>query len=209
MSLIIINNEHSLCKMQDMCLGEYTPYTDLAKSRVSCVRHTLPTLKCILQGIQQLPSEPENVIVEPLNEKSLQISWTRPQQLGDTVKTYTINVTMLHSFDQDSLPNISSEIGVTVSADLDSAVINDLKPFTMYTITVVANNEYGSSLPSYRTRALTLENGSIGTQTSVAVVPVLPGEINNLNNIQTFNSCSLAAMARPFTKHSLNIAQFN
>lgn len=181
MSLVKINNEHSLYVMQDMCLGEYTPYTDLAKSRVSCVRHTLPTLKCILQGIQQLPSEPENVIVEPLNEKSLQVSWTRPQQLADTVKSYTINVTTLHSFDQDSLPNITSEIGITVSADLDSAVINDLKPFTMYTITVVANNVYGSSLPSYRTRALTLENGSVGTQTSVAVVPVLPGEINNLN----------------------------
>lgn len=158
-----------------MCRGEYTPYTDLAKSRVSCVRHTLPTLKCILKGITDLPSEPENVVVEPLNERSLNVSWTPPDHLASTVKSYSINVTELHSFDQDSVPNVTSEIGVIVSSDTTSTVINDLKPFTMYTITVIATNSEGSSLPSYRTRALTRENGSSGTQTSVAVVPVLPG----------------------------------
>lgn len=160
---------------QDMCRGEYTPYTDYAKSRVSCVQHTLPTLQCILQGIQLLPSEPLNVNVEPLNEKSFQVSWTRPEHLADTVKSYSINVTTLHVFDDDSVANITSEISVSVSRDLDSAVVNDLRPFTMYSITVVANNEHGSSLPSYRLRALTRQNGGDGTRTSVAVVPVLPG----------------------------------
>lgn len=158
-----------------MCQGEYTPFTDYVKSRVSCVAHTLPALQCILQGIQVLPSEPENVIVEPLNEKSLQVSWSPPAKLAHTVKTYSINVTTLHEFDQDALANITSEISVTVSSDLDSAVINDLKPFTMYSITVTAKNEHGSSLPSFRVRALTLDNG-VGSQTSVAVVPILPGK---------------------------------
>lgn len=157
-----------------MCYGEYTPYTEYAKSRVSCVEHIVPTIQCILNGIRLLPSEPENVIVEPLNEKSLQVSWSRPSKLGDTVKTYSINVTKLVNFDDDQLQNVSSEISVIVSGDLDSAVINDLSPYTMYTITVTANNAHGSSLPSYRLRALTLES-NIGTQTSVAVVPVLPG----------------------------------
>lgn len=159
-----------------MCLGVYNSFNDLAKSRVSCVMHTITSLKCILQGIQYLPSEPTNVIVEPLNERSLQVSWSRPEHLGDSVKVFVINVTALSSFDDDELTNITSLISVTVSGDQESAVVNDLKPFTMYTITVTAHNDVGSSLPSYRIRALTLENGNSGTQTSVAVVPVLPGK---------------------------------
>lgn len=159
-----------------MCLGVYNSFNDLAKSRVSCVMHTITSLKCILQGIQYLPSEPTNVIVEPLNERSLQVSWSRPEHLGDSVKVFVINVTALSSFDDDELTNITSLISVSVSGDQESAVVNDLKPFTMYTITVTAHNDVGSSLPSYRIRALTLENGNSGTQTSVAVVPVLPGK---------------------------------
>lgn len=158
-----------------MCLGVYNSFTDLAKSRVSCVMHTITSLKCILQGIQYLPSEPTNVMVEPINERSLQISWSRPDHLGESVKSYVVNVTALSTFDRDELTNITSSISVSVSADLESAIVNDLKPFTMYTITVTAFNDIGASLPSYRVRALTLENGNSGTQTSVAVVPVLPG----------------------------------
>ncbi|XP_037031427.1 Ig-like and fibronectin type-III domain-containing protein 2 isoform X3 [Bradysia coprophila] len=158
---------------QDMCQGEYTPFTDFIRSRVSCIAHTLPALQCILEGVQKIPSEPEAVYVEALNEKSLQVSWSPPSKLADKVKTYSINVTTLHTFDQDALSNITSEISVTVSKDLDSAVINDLKPFTMYVITVTANNDFGSSLPSMRVRALTLDS-VVGQQTNVAVVPILP-----------------------------------
>lgn len=160
---------------QDMCLGEYTPYTDLAKTRVSCVKHTVSSLKCILQGIKYLPSEPENVAVEPLNERSLQVTWTRPTHLGDTVTAYVINVTALHTFDEDAVVNMTSAMSVVVSGDLESAIINDLQPLMMYTITVTANNEHGSSVPSYRLRALTLDNVPNG-RTNVSVVPVLPGE---------------------------------
>lgn len=139
--------------------------------------HTITSLKCILQGIQYLPSEPTNVMVEPLNERSLQVSWSRPDHLGDSVKVYVVNVTALSTFDDDDLTNFTSSISVSVSGDLESALVNDLKPFTMYAITVTAYNDIGSSLPSYRIRALTLENDNSGTQTSVAVVPVLPGKL--------------------------------
>ena len=162
---------------QDMCRGEYTPFTDFLKSRVSCVAHTLPALKCILLGIQQLPSEPQNIIVEPLTEKSLQVSWSPPINLPETVKFYTINVSVLHSFDQDSLANDTSTISETVSSNLESGVINDLKPFTMYSVSVTAHNDLGSSLPSFRVRSLTLESG-VSKQTSVAEVPILPGKIS-------------------------------
>lgn len=159
---------------QDMCRGEYTPFTDFLRSRVTCVAHTVPALNCILEGIQNLPSEPENVYVEPLTEKSLQITWSPPSNLAETIKKYVINITTLHSFDQDGLPNATAvSQSITVPADAESTVISDLKPFTMYSITVTAFNDHGSSLPSYRVRALTLESG-VGKQTNVVQIPVLP-----------------------------------
>lgn len=159
---------------QDMCQGEYTAFTDFVRSRVSCVAYTMPALKCILEGVQNIPSPPRDVIVEPLTEKSLQVSWSPPARLAHRVRSYSINVTMLHSFDQDSLANISSEVHASVAGTSDSAVIGGLKPFTMYSITMTANNENGTSLPSERIRTLTLDSG-IGARSSVAVVPVLPG----------------------------------
>ncbi|XP_055528945.1 Ig-like and fibronectin type-III domain-containing protein 1 [Wyeomyia smithii] len=161
---------------QDMCRGEYTPFTDLLKSRVSCVQHTLPGLQCILDNIQRLPSEPQSVAVEALTERSLQVSWSPPERLAKTVKYYQINATKLHSFDQDFLANATKDsmLSIQVSSDQGSVIVSDLDPFTMYTITVSAHNDFGSSLPSIKIRALTLENGGGNKQTSVAVVPILP-----------------------------------
>lgn len=158
-----------------MCQGDYTPFTDSVRSRVSCVAYTLPALKCILEGVQRIPSPPENIIVEPLDENSLQVSWSPPNRLANRVKNYSINCTVLHSFDDASVPNITNEVSVTVSSELDSAVIHNLKPFTMYSITMTSNNEYGSSLPSVRIRSLTLDSG-VGAKTNIAVVPILPGD---------------------------------
>lgn len=166
--------KHFRTKFQDMCQGDYTPFTDYVRSRVSCVAHTLPALKCILEGVQNIPGPPEAIVVEPLNENSLQVSWSPPARLPNKVKSYSINCSVLHSFDDGSVPNITSEVSVTVSSDLDSAVIHNLKPYTMYSITMTANNNYGISLPSDRVRALTLDSG-VGSKTSVAVVPILPG----------------------------------
>lgn len=160
-----------------MCQGDYTPFTDYVRSRVSCVAYTLPALKCILEGVQKIPSAPQNVIVDPLDEHSLQVSWTPPERLANRVKSYSINCTVLHSFDDASVANITSDVSVSVSSELDSAVIHNLKPFTMYSISMTSNNEFGSSLPSVRVRTLTLDSG-VGAKTTVAVVPTLPGNLN-------------------------------
>lgn len=155
-----------------MCVGDYTPFSDYVRSRVSCVAHTLPALKCILEGVQNIPSPPQAIEVEPLNENSLQVSWSPPMSAAKPT-SYSINCTVLHTFDDAAVPNITSEVSVTVSSDLDSAVIHNLKPYTMYSITMTANNNYGSSLPSDRVRSLTLDSG-VGSKTSVALVPALP-----------------------------------
>lgn len=160
---------------QDMCRGEYTPFTDLLKSRISCSAHTIPGLECILEGIQKIPSQPQSIFVEPLTEKSLQISWSPPEKLATTVKTYKINVTILHSFDQDYLANnTASTISVSVPNEMNTTTINNLQPFTMYSVIVTAENKYGSSLPSTRIRALTLENDVPSSGSSIAVIPKLP-----------------------------------
>lgn len=157
-----------------MCRGEYTPFTDYLKSRISCSAHTIPGLECILEGIQKIPSQPKSIFVEPLTEKSLQITWTLPENLPETVKNYKINVTVLHSFDQDYLANnTASTISVTVPSEMNNTIINNLQPFTMYSVVVTAENEFGSSLPSTRVRALTLENAITNTN-SIAVIPKLP-----------------------------------
>lgn len=160
---------------QDMCRGEYTPFTDLLRSRISCAAHTIPGLECILEGIENIPSEPKAIFVEPLNEKSLQISWMPPENLPDTVKNYKINLTVLQSFDEDFLANsTATTISVTVPAEMNTTTINNLQPFTMYSVFVTAENEFGSSLPSSRKRALTLKNDMVNGGNTIAVIPKLP-----------------------------------
>lgn len=177
---------------QDMCVGEYTPFTNFVRSRVSCVAYTVPALKCILEGVQNIPGPPDEVEVEAVDEHSLRVSWTPPVSLPEKVTSYSINVTMLHAFDEDAVANISSEVSVTVSNDPSndySTVVRNLKPFTMYSVSMTANNAFGSSLPSVRIRALTLDAGAT-TQSSVAVVPKLP-DIRSccMKHGMTHNSC--------------------
>lgn len=160
---------------QDMCRGDYTPFTDLLRSRISCAAHTIPGLECILEGIQNIPSSPKAVFVEPINEKSLQISWLPPENLAESVKNYKINLTVLQSFDEDFLANsTATTISVTVPAEMNTTTINNLQPFTMYSVFVTAENEFGSSLPSSRKRALTLKNDMVNGGNSIAVIPKLP-----------------------------------
>lgn len=91
-----------------MCQGTYTPFSDYVRSRVSCVAHTLPALRCILEGVQNIPSPPESIVVDPLDENSLQVSWSPPSRLADKVKSYSINCTILHSFDEAAVANVTS-----------------------------------------------------------------------------------------------------
>lgn len=57
---------------------------------------------------------------------------------------------------------------------MNTTTINNLQPFTMYSVFVTAENEFGSSLPSVRKRALTLKNDMVNGGNSIAVIPKLP-----------------------------------
>ncbi|XP_063625703.1 Ig-like and fibronectin type-III domain-containing protein 1 isoform X1 [Cydia splendana] len=169
---------------QDVCRGEFTPVTDNIKTHYSCAAYMEKTLACIVEGIELLPSPPEDVEVETLNEKQLNVSWNPPIENTDTVTEYIVNVTALRSFDahlidpsESSMKNTSVKMSQPVTHRLPAnktfLVLNDLLPFTMYEITVTSYNVHGSSLPSYAIRSLTLTPGKMKT-TKVSPAPKLP-----------------------------------
>uniref|UniRef100_W8ADW8 Ig-like and fibronectin type-III domain-containing protein C25G4.10 n=2 Tax=Ceratitis capitata TaxID=7213 RepID=W8ADW8_CERCA len=148
---------------QDMCRGEYTPFTDLLKTRVSCVHHTLSGLQCILQGVQNIPSTPTSVTVDHVSETRVTVHWYEPEKLAHKVDYYSVNFTALHSFDEDEVSNsyawkkrpLEQTIIRTVPVNQTTLTLQDLTPLTMYAIVVTAHNGYGSSLPSERLRVFT------------------------------------------------------
>lgn len=136
--------------------------------------------------LELLPNAPENVEVDALTEKSLMVSWSTPSENWDDIRAYWVNVTALKSFDDrlidpnegdGSSPTATSTATetkrVVVPHNQNHTILSDLKPFTMYEISVIAVNEHGSSLPSYYVRSLTLTPGKL-KQTTVADVPELP-----------------------------------
>ncbi|XP_075980799.1 Ig-like and fibronectin type-III domain-containing protein 2 isoform X2 [Anticarsia gemmatalis] len=170
---------------QDVCRGEFTPVTDNIKTHYSCASYMEKTLACIVEGIELLPSPPEEVEVEPLNEKQLNVTWSPPIENTDSVIEYIVNVTTLRSFDahlidpsessikdNDTMKSVQS-LTYRVPANKTFYVLNDLLPFTMYEITVTSYNIHGSSLPSYAIRSLTLTPGKMKS-TEVAAAPKLP-----------------------------------
>ncbi|XP_050664730.1 Ig-like and fibronectin type-III domain-containing protein 2 isoform X2 [Leptidea sinapis] len=176
--------EHVPDICQDVCRGEFTPVTDNIKTHYSCSAYMEKTLACIVEGIELLPSPPEDVEVEPLSEKQLNITWSPPVENSDTVTEYIVNVTTLRSFDahliepaESSMKNSSgakmAPVTYRVPVNKTFLVLNDLLPFTMYEITVTSFNIHGSSLPSYSLRSLTLTPGKMKS-TAVAKAPKLP-----------------------------------
>lgn len=179
---------------QDMCRGEYTPFTDMLRTRVSCVHHTLSGLQCILQGVQQIPSTPLNVAADEVNETRVVITWSPPEKLSHLVKHYTVNLTALHSFDEDNDDDDNDDNApgkqqdeVTIirmtPSNVTTLTVNDLRPLTMYSIVVTAVNDFGSSLPSERLR--------IFTHTSALATEQRSGPSNKMDvpNLPDIRSC--------------------
>ncbi|KAK4873942.1 hypothetical protein RN001_013302 [Aquatica leii] len=169
---------------QDVCKGEYTTITDNIKTHFSCASYTEQTLACIVEGIELLPSPPENVEVEALTEKSLKVSWSLPVMNSESIIQYKVNISSLRSFDEHlidpseasstkSPPVPTYSVHILVPSSQNQTILNDLTPFTMYEVTVTSINDHGSSLPSYSVRSLTLTPGKI-KPTAVAEAPQLP-----------------------------------
>lgn len=161
---------------QDVCRGEYTVITDNIKTHFSCSAYTEQTLACIVEGIELLPSTPENIEVEPLSENSVKVSWSFPSANSHTVTAYLVNVTTLKSFDEVEEDSYASALEnnrkdemkghlerkqIEVPSTLKMVEVTQLKPFTMYEVTVIAKNNHGTSLPSFAIRSTTLLPGEV------------------------------------------------
>lgn len=125
------------------------------------MKYKLPTLS--MNFSELLPSPPEDVEVEAISEKQLNVSWNPPTENTETVTEYVVNVTALRSFDahlidpsESFMQNVTMKMGTftvyKVPKEKKFLVLNDLLPFTMYEITVTSYNVHGSSLPSYSVR---------------------------------------------------------
>jgi hypothetical protein len=160
---------------QDICHGDYTPFNDKLKSRISCSQYTIPSLECILEGVKRIPSQPTNVFVDA-DENSMKISWGRPKKLDATVKSFNINVTVLDSFDEGYLQNnTATTISIKVPGEMNETIVRNLRSNTMYSVVVTAENGFGSSLPSNRKRVFTLKPENVNNRNnSIAVLPKLP-----------------------------------
>ncbi|XP_060521519.1 Ig-like and fibronectin type-III domain-containing protein 2 isoform X2 [Cylas formicarius] len=197
---------------QDVCRGEYTAITENIKTHFSCSAYTEQTLACIVEGIQLLPSPPEDVEVDALTEKSIRVEWSRPRSNSQTITQYMANLTALRSFDENSdsfEDNTSGNNTVTtiiqsVPADQNSSVFNDLTPFTMYEVTVTAHNLVGSSLPSYAIRTLTLAPGQV-KQTMVGHTPALPDIRSCCANKGITHKTCLTKLCDPIEAESVEI----
>ncbi|CAG9815870.1 unnamed protein product [Phaedon cochleariae] len=126
---------------QDVCKGEYTVITNNIKTHFSCSSYTEQTLACITEGIELLPSPPENVEVEAISQTSIRIEWSMPISNSETVTEYAVNVTSLRTFDDEKMEDdsprsnsssITQSIMVKVPANEKMTVLNNLLPFTMY-----------------------------------------------------------------------------
>ncbi|XP_065582217.1 Ig-like and fibronectin type-III domain-containing protein 1 [Artemia franciscana] len=175
---------------QDICRGEYSIPTDDLKSHVSCSQYTEQTLACIADGIAVLPGPPTNVHIEAISDRSIRVEWSPPIQKEDTITKYWINISGLRAFDDNREQPAEGKNTKTdvmdkktdgdklkffqkkVDQGVNSTIISDLEPFTMYEISVQSVNKHGTSLPSQHIRTLTLTPQSIRPSNGKA--PELP-----------------------------------
>lgn len=171
MPCCIRQNIPEFCR--SVCRGDYQQLTVL--QHYSCSKFALPTLACISEGLELLPGPPKSLSVEPLSSTKLKLKWLPPHQTTK-VSHYKINITQLHEFDENGKlkEDINSReskqlsidkeqdpiITLTINGSLRDYTVENLHPLTMYEITAIAQNEHGSSLPTYALRTLTLSSNS-------------------------------------------------
>uniref|UniRef100_A0A4D5RKC4 Putative neural cell adhesion molecule l1 n=1 Tax=Ixodes scapularis TaxID=6945 RepID=A0A4D5RKC4_IXOSC len=163
-------NIPEICR--SVCIGDYSLST--VTEHYTCMDYTMTTLACIANGVELLPGAPKNLQVEPVSPTELLIKWTPPHQ-DIEVTHFRINVTELQSFDPDSaMPKNETvkEVSASSSSTLETTQafsvkvdgnqttfhLRNLKPVTMYEVTVTSENMHGTSLPTYALRTLTLSS---------------------------------------------------
>ncbi|RWS04782.1 Ig-like and fibronectin type-III domain-containing protein C25G4.10-like protein, partial [Dinothrombium tinctorium] len=153
-----------------VCVGNFSLST--VADHFICMDYAAPILACIAEGVQTLPPQPKNVIVEPISKSELLVRWDVVESLKHLIDGFEINVTQLHSFDQSGIvmsnnaenatPSMFGlEMRFKVNANATEYRITSLKPYTMYEITMNAFNKMGTSLTTNAIRTLTLSDSDL------------------------------------------------
>ncbi|KAG1675091.1 Ig-like and fibronectin type-III domain-containing protein 1 [Nymphon striatum] len=141
----------------ELCRGQYKISTMV--EHYSCNPHITSLLACISEGIELLPSQPEHVMMEATSPSSINVSWTPPRHTPQGISHYIIAVKKLNSFDGYRQTQINGATG-QVNSDQTYWTLDALDSFTMYEVTVKAENKYGSSQPSNPVRGVTMISNS-------------------------------------------------
>lgn len=59
--------------------------------------------RVLFSNIEILPGQPQNVEVEGLSDSSIKVSWGPPLSNADSITEYVVNVTMLRTFDDNTM----------------------------------------------------------------------------------------------------------
>ncbi|KAH8032935.1 hypothetical protein HPB51_003889 [Rhipicephalus microplus] len=163
MPCCVAQNIPQICR--SVCVGDYTLTT--VTEHYTCMDYTMTTLACIANGVELLPGPPRQLEVEPVSPTELLIRWMPPHQEIE-VAHFLINITELQSFDPDEVTpkneaspfysTVGSTQAFSIKVDGNQTTFNlrNLKPVTMYEVTVTSENMHGTSLPTYAVRTLTL-----------------------------------------------------
>ncbi|KAK8753149.1 hypothetical protein OTU49_002817, partial [Cherax quadricarinatus] len=92
--------------------------------------------------VQDVPAPPSGVSVTEEGSRHLTISWTPPADSNAPITTYLV------TYDAQQSPGVSEPREVTVEGDQRRVRLEGLLPATTYTLTLVAENRVGRSLPS-------------------------------------------------------------
>jgi hypothetical protein len=156
------NNVPDVC--QDMCVGEYTEQTDDVRTHLSCGAFTAPTLACISEGVDTLPSRPARLDAENITDTSILLRWSLDENSITPIEYFNINLTLISNLkhpdeSKDALKlkteglndNFSTK-KYKVKGNLRQFKIRGLTSFGLYNITMESTNNLGKSLPSYTLR---------------------------------------------------------
>jgi len=125
---------------------------------------TLPLHRCTLQ-IQLLsvlrvlryvtvavPGQPSNLQGVPVSESAIQLSWDHPAGAGDSIVSYEL-------YFNDSLQRRG--VHVTISPPVNTYLLSDLSPDTVYHIRLAAKSLRGEGVPTATIQVRTMEYGIV------------------------------------------------
>jgi len=99
-----------------------------------------------------VPGQPSNLQGVPVSESAIQLSWDHPAGAGDSIVSYEL-------YFNDSLQRRG--VHVTISPPVNTYLLSDLSPDTVYHIRLAAKSLRGEGVPTATIQVRTMEYGIV------------------------------------------------